>query len=84
LNVKAKQLPILEQQLPAPQSDLAQELTKDPYNFDFLTLSDDFKEKELENALVDNMTRFLMELGTGVFFYGSSISYEGWSIVSSL
>jgi predicted nuclease of restriction endonuclease-like (RecB) superfamily len=67
---KGKAITNFKQQLPAPQSDLAQELTKDPYNFDFLTLSDDFKEKELENALVDNMTRFLMELGTGFSFMG--------------
>jgi predicted nuclease of restriction endonuclease-like (RecB) superfamily len=67
---KGKAITNFRQQLPAPQSDLAQELTKDPYNFDFLTLSDDFKEKELENALVDNMTHFLMELGTGFSFMG--------------
>jgi predicted nuclease of restriction endonuclease-like (RecB) superfamily len=67
---KGKAITNFKQQLPAPQSDLAQELTKDPYNFDFLTLSDDFKEKELENALVDNMTHFLMELGTGFSFMG--------------
>lgn len=67
---KGKAITNFKQQLPAPQSDLAQELTKDPYNFDFLMLSDDFKEKELENALVDNMTRFLMELGTGFSFMG--------------
>jgi predicted nuclease of restriction endonuclease-like (RecB) superfamily len=67
---KGKAITNFKQQLPAPQSDLAQELTKDPYNFDFLTLSDDFKEKELENALVDNITRFLMELGTGFSFMG--------------
>src|SRR5574344_3097427 len=67
---KGKAITNFKKQLPAPQSDLAQEITKDPYNFDFLTLSDDFKEKELENALVDNMTRFLMELGTGFSFMG--------------
>lgn len=67
---KGKAITNFKQQLPAPQSDLAQELTKDPYNFDFLTLSDDFKEKELETALVDNMARFLMELGTGFSFMG--------------
>lgn len=67
---QGKALTNFKQQLPAPESDLAQELTKDPYNFDFLTLADVFKERELENALVDNMTRFLMELGTGFSYMG--------------
>ena len=67
---KGKAITNFKQQLPVPQSDLAQEITKDPYNFDFLTLTDGFKEKELEDALVDNMTRFLMELGTGFSFMG--------------
>ena len=67
---KGKAITNFNQQLPARQSDLAQEITKDPYNFDFLTLTDGFKEKELENALVDNITRFLMELGTGFSFMG--------------
>ena len=50
--------------LPEPQSDLAQELTKDPYNFNFLTLDKKYDEKDLKNALFDNITRFMMELGT--------------------
>lgn len=49
---------------------LAQELTKDPYNFDFLTLTEDYKEKELETALVDNISRLLLELGTGFAYMG--------------
>ncbi len=40
--------------LPAPQSDLAQQLIKDPYNFDFLTLTKDYNERELETALTDH------------------------------
>ena len=54
--------------LPTVQSDLAQELLKDPYNFDFLTLTDSYKERELENALTDNITKFLIELGAGFAF----------------
>ncbi len=42
--------------LPAPQSDLAQQLIKDPYTFDFLTLTDDYNERELEKTLTDQMT----------------------------
>jgi len=56
--------------LPAPQSDLAQQLIKDPYNFDFLTLSEDCRERELEKALVDHITTFLLELGSGFAFIG--------------
>lgn len=56
--------------LPAPQSDLAQQLIKDPYNFDFLTLTEDYNERELENALTDHITKFLLELGAGFAFVG--------------
>lgn len=56
--------------LPSPQSDLAQQLIKDPYNFDFLTLTKDYNERELENALIDHITKFLLELGTGFAFVG--------------
>ena len=47
--------------LPAPESELAQQLTKGPYQFDFLTISETYKEKELKDALVSNITRLLME-----------------------
>ena len=43
---------------------------KDPYNFDFLTLTENFKEKELEDALVANITKFLLELGHGFAYMG--------------
>ena len=56
--------------LPKIQSDLANEITKDPYSFDFLTLRQSYDEKELENALVSNMTKFLLELGSGFAFVG--------------
>lgn len=56
--------------LPTLQSDLAQQITKDPYNFDFLSLREEYDEKELENALVNNVTKFLVELGTGFAFMG--------------
>jgi predicted nuclease of restriction endonuclease-like (RecB) superfamily len=56
--------------LPDVQSDLAKETLKDPYNFDFLTLTDNYKEKELEDALVENITKFLLELGQGFAFVG--------------
>lgn len=56
--------------LPTPQGDLAQEITRDPYNFDFLAIRERFDERELKDALMDNITRFLLELGTGFAFVG--------------
>jgi len=56
--------------LPNVHSDLVKETLKDPYNFDFLTLTENFKEKELEDALVTNITTFLLELGQGFAFVG--------------
>jgi predicted nuclease of restriction endonuclease-like (RecB) superfamily len=56
--------------LPDIQSDLAKETLKDPYKFDFLTLTEGYKEKELEDALVTNITKFLLELGQGFAYIG--------------
>ena len=56
--------------LPAETGDLAQAITKDPYNFDFLSLRQNYNEKELKDALMDNIQDFLMELGTGFAFVG--------------
>jgi predicted nuclease of restriction endonuclease-like (RecB) superfamily len=60
-----------DQSLPKPQSDLAQQLLKDPYNFEFLTISQDAKELELERDLVTHIRDFLLELGMGFAFVGS-------------
>jgi predicted nuclease of restriction endonuclease-like (RecB) superfamily len=59
--------------LPEEQSDLANEVLKDPYNFDFLSLTKDYKERELETALIDNITKFLLELGQGFAYLGRQI-----------
>jgi predicted nuclease of restriction endonuclease-like (RecB) superfamily len=56
--------------LPALQSDLANELMKDPYNFDFLRLSEKVKETDLEKALVQHISHFLPELGIGFAYMG--------------
>ncbi|WP_331001368.1 PDDEXK nuclease domain-containing protein [Nostoc sp. WHI] len=64
------------QTLPKPQSDLAQQLIKDPYNFDFLTLTQEAQERDLERALVDRIRDFLLELGTGFSFVGSQYPIE--------
>ena len=59
-----------------PQSELAAQTLKDPYNFDFLTLDGEYRERELEQALTHNVTRFLLELGTGFAFVGSQVSLQ--------
>lgn len=56
--------------LPQKDSELAQQITKDPYNFDFLTIREKFDEKELKDALIENITKFLIELGKGFAFMG--------------
>lgn len=60
-----------EQALPKTQSDLAQLLLKDPYNFEFLTISQEAHELELERSLVIHIRDFLLELGLGFSFVGS-------------
>ena len=56
-----------------PQSSLATEVLKDPYTFDFLTLTQGYTEKQLEDALSRNITRFLLELGSGFAYIGRQI-----------
>ncbi len=56
--------------LPPPQSDLAQQTTKDPYVFDFITLHKEHLEKDLEKGLVNNIQKCLIELGQGFAFVG--------------
>lgn len=62
--------------LPSPQSDLAQQLIKDPYNFDFLTLGQEAKERDLERALLAHVQQFLLELGVGFALVGSQVPIE--------
>ena len=62
--------------LPPPQSDLAQQILKDPYNFDFLTLGEDARERGLERGLLDHLRQFLLELGAGFSFVGSQYHLE--------
>ncbi len=59
-----------EEILPQPYSDLAQQTFKDPYLFDFIALADNYRERDLKNALVENITKFLLELGLGFAFIG--------------
>jgi len=62
--------------LPKPQSDLARQTLKDPYSFDFLTLREKHDEKELEDALINHVTKFLLELGAGFSFIGRQYRIE--------
>jgi predicted nuclease of restriction endonuclease-like (RecB) superfamily len=62
--------------LPNSTSDLATQILKDPYNFDFLALTENYKERELENALVDNVTKFLLELGSGFAYVGKQVPMQ--------
>ena len=62
--------------LPLPQSDLAQELLKDPYHFDFLELGPKVRERDLERALTEHLREFLLELGVGFAFMGSQFRLE--------
>jgi len=66
-----KKLTNFSRTLPPVQSDLAHEMMKDPYNFDFLTLEEDVHERELEQGLLNHIRAFLMELGKGFSFVGS-------------
>ncbi len=62
--------------LPEPFSDLAQQTLKDPYVFDFLQLSEGYKEKDIENQLVNHIKKFLLELGKGFAFVGQQYHLE--------
>lgn len=65
-----------ERTLPALQSELAQQLVKDPYNFDFLSLGPEAKERDLERGLIGHIRDFLLELGIGFSFVGQQYPLE--------
>ncbi len=62
--------------LPEPQSDLANQTIKDPYIFDFMTMTKPFVEKDIENQLISHITNFLLELGKGFAFIGRQYHLE--------
>ncbi len=62
--------------LPAPQSELAQELVKDPYSFDFLALGPEMLERDLERGLLEHLRALILELGKGFAFVGSQYHLE--------
>lgn len=65
-----------EQTLPSPQNLLAKEILKDPYHFDFLSMTAEYNERDLEEALVANITQFLLELGKGFSFVGRQMELQ--------
>ena len=65
-----------EGKLPAPESDLFRESLKDPYVFDFLTIADGAHEREIERGLVEQVSKFLLELGKGFAFVGKQYHLE--------
>jgi predicted nuclease of restriction endonuclease-like (RecB) superfamily len=70
---EGKAITNFQQHLPPPDSDLAQQTLKDPHVFDFVELSDDIREREVERALVRHVPEFLLELGVGFAFVGSQV-----------
>lgn len=73
---QGKALNNFEHCLPKPHSDLARETLKDPYRFDFLGIGDEADERQLEGALVEHITRFLIELGAGFAYVGRQVHIE--------
>ena len=65
-----------EERLAPPEAGLASQILKDPYHFDFLGLDDEAQERDIENALIRHITRFLMELGAGFAFVGRQFRLE--------
>ncbi|HEV2349785.1 MAG TPA: PDDEXK nuclease domain-containing protein [Terriglobia bacterium] len=73
---QGKALTNFKRTLPASQSELSQQIIKDPYNFDFLTLELDAQERDLERGLTEHLRDFLLELGVGFSFLGSQFPVE--------
>jgi len=69
-NRQGKAITNFKQTLPAPHSDLAEQILKDPYNFDFLTIDSQARERDIEQGLMAHIQRFLIELGQGFSFVG--------------
>ncbi|MEW6213255.1 MAG: PDDEXK nuclease domain-containing protein, partial [Acidobacteriota bacterium] len=73
---QGKALTNFESTLPKPQSDLAQNILKDPYNFDFLGLGKEAHERDIERGMIEHLRAFLLELGAGFAFVGSQYHLE--------
>lgn len=76
LEREGKAVTNFELNLPAPQSDLARDTLKDPYLFDFLGVGNEADERAIESAIVEHITRFLLELGAGFAYVGRQVPIE--------
>ena len=74
--VENKKISNFQNRLEVSQSELILETMKDPYVFDFLNLQENIKEKDLETALMNNLTKVLLELGKGFAFIGNQYHLE--------
>ncbi len=72
---QGKAITNFQKTMPAAESDLARQLIKDPYNFDFLTLGEQAHERDLERGLLLHLRHFLLELGVGFAFVGSQVPF---------
>jgi predicted nuclease of restriction endonuclease-like (RecB) superfamily len=70
---EGKSLTNFQRELPPPESDMAEKILKDPYNFDFLTVTEAAKEREIERGLLTHLRDLLLELGRGFSFVGSQV-----------
>ncbi|MFI4912502.1 MAG: YhcG family protein [Sedimentisphaeraceae bacterium JB056] len=73
---EGKAITNFKETLPALQSDLAREMIKNPYNFDFLTMTDDYSERELQRGLIGHISKFLLELGAGFAYVGKQVALQ--------
>lgn len=73
IDTQGKAITNFSKTLPDYESDLIRETLKDPYIFDFINVTESYKERELENALVENISKFLIELGSGFAFVGKQV-----------
>ena len=73
INREGKSISNFPSTLPESVSDLAQQTVKDPYVFDFLSLTSDYTERDLENSLVEHVSKFLLELGAGFAYIGRQV-----------
>lgn len=69
--VSAEKVSNFEHRLPSQQSELAVQTMKDPYVFDFIPFREDMLERDIEQAMVRDITKLLLELGTGFAFVGN-------------
>ncbi len=73
---RGKAITNFDKTLPPIQSDLAKQTLKDPYTFDFLTMTKPYNERDIEKKLIENITKFLLELGKGFAFIGQQYHLE--------